>query len=69
MDFSKKIEKTGEGYIFLSHSHKDINKVRQIRNQLEEEGFEPLCFYLKCLASISRLIKSSISSASSRHFK
>ena len=63
MDFSKKIEKTGEGYIFLSHSHKDIERVRQIRNQLEEEGFEPLCFYLKCLEDadeIEDLIKREI---------
>ena len=49
MDFFKKLKKTEGGYIFLSHSHKDIDKVRQIRNQLEEDGFEPLCFYLKCL--------------------
>ena len=38
-----------EGYIFISHSHQDIRKVRQIRNAMEEAGFEPLCFYLKCL--------------------
>lgn len=49
MDFFKKLKKTEGGYIFISHSHKDIEKVRKIRNQLEEDGFEPLCFYLKCL--------------------
>lgn len=49
MDFFKKLKKTEGGYIFLSHSHKDIDKVRKIRNMLEEDGFEPLCFYLKCL--------------------
>jgi hypothetical protein len=38
-----------EGYVFISHSHQDIEKVRQIRNAMEAEGFEPLCFYLKCL--------------------
>ncbi len=37
------------GYIFISHSHYDISKVRKIRNVLEEHGFDPLCFYLKCL--------------------
>ncbi len=37
------------GYAFLSHSHKDFRIVRQIRNEMEERGFEPLCFYLKCL--------------------
>ncbi len=38
------------GYVFISHSHQDILKVRQIRNAMEEAGFEPLCFYLKCLS-------------------
>ena len=38
------------GYVFISHSHQDIQKVRQIRNAMEEAGFEPLCFYLKCLS-------------------
>lgn len=35
--------------IFLSHSHKDIDKVRTIRNLLESIDYEPLLFYLKCL--------------------
>lgn len=43
------------GHIFLSHSHDDIEQVRQIRNQLEQEGFEPLCFYLKCLSDDSEI--------------
>lgn len=63
MDFFKKMKKTEGGYIFLSHSHKDIVKVREIRNQLEEDGFEPLCFYLKCLEDakeIEDLIKREI---------
>ena len=37
------------GYIFISHSHLDFEKVRIVRNTLEENGYEPLCFYLKCL--------------------
>ena len=37
------------GFLFISHSHKDMDKIRQLRNKLEEEGYEPLCFYLKCL--------------------
>lgn len=37
------------GWLFISHSHLDIDIVRKIRNQLEEQGFEPLIFYLKCL--------------------
>jgi hypothetical protein len=36
-------------WIFLSHSHKDIQNVRKIRNELEEYGHNPLLFYLKCL--------------------
>ena len=35
--------------IFLSHSSKDIDKVRKIRDILETIGYEPLIFYLKCL--------------------
>ena len=35
--------------IFLSHSSKDIAKVRQIRDILEALDYEPLLFYLKCL--------------------
>ena len=57
MDLSK------GGYVFLSHSHQDIQKVRQIRNAMEEAGFEPLCFYLKCLTDddeIEGLIKREI---------
>ena len=51
------------GYVFISHSHQDIVKVRQIRNAMEEEGYEPLCFYLKCLTDedeIEGLIKREI---------
>ncbi len=51
------------GHVFISHSHKDIEKVRQIRNVMEEQGFEPLCFYLKCLSEddeIEGLIKRKI---------
>lgn len=37
------------GWVFISHSHQDILKVRYIRNKLENRGFQPLMFYLKCL--------------------
>ena len=37
------------GFLFISHSHKDMDKVRQLRNKLEDKGYEPLCFYLKAL--------------------
>jgi hypothetical protein len=43
-------DETGGGWIFVSHSHLDLDKVRQIRNFLEAEGHKPLLFFLKCLA-------------------
>ena len=51
------------GYVFISHSHDDIEKVRKIRNAMEAEGYEPLCFYLRCLTDadeIEGLIKREI---------
>ncbi len=36
-------------FVFLSHSHKDYEKVREVRDLLEKEGFRPLMFFLKCL--------------------
>ena len=35
--------------VFLSHSHKDIDRVRKIRDVLEMLNCEPIVFYLKCL--------------------
>lgn len=34
-------------YIFISHSHRDIVKVRKIRNFLENNCSEPILFFLK----------------------
>lgn len=51
------------GWVFISHSHLDIEIVRKIRNMLEERGFNPLTFYLKCLTDddeVSDLIKREI---------
>ena len=42
-------EKDNKIYVFLSHSHYDYEKVRVVRDLLEEEGFRPLMFFLKCL--------------------
>lgn len=42
-------------WIFLSHSHKDLEKVRRIRNALEVKGHNPLLFFLKCLSDDSEL--------------
>ena len=52
-----------EIWIFLSHSNKDFEKVRFIRNYLEEHSCRPLMFYLKCLSNddeIDNLIKREI---------
>ncbi len=51
------------GWVFISHSHLDIEIVRKIRNKLESSGYEPLMFYLKCLNDddeIESLIKREI---------
>ena len=55
MGIFDQLQKSKGGYIFLSHSHEDIEKVREIRNSLEQDGFEPLCFYLKCLSDDSEI--------------
>lgn len=39
----------GKLTIFLSHSHKDVEKVRKIRDILEILNCEPLMFFMKCL--------------------
>lgn len=52
-------------YFFVSHSHLDIEKVRIIRNIIEETFFyEPILFFLKCLSDdneIQDLIQREIS--------
>lgn len=35
--------------VFLSHSHKDVEKIRKIRDLLELLDCDPIMFYLKCL--------------------
>lgn len=41
----------GGCWIFLSHSSKDIDKVRLIRNEFEKMGHNPLAFHLRCLSA------------------
>ena len=51
------------GWLFISHSHEDIAQVRQIRNFLEDEGFNPIVFFLKSKTNkwtLNRLIKKEI---------
>jgi hypothetical protein len=42
-------------WIFLSHSHNDIDEVRRVRDRLENNGHNPLMFFLKCLDDNSEL--------------
>ena len=52
-----------EIWVFLSHSNKDYEKVRQVRNKLEEQSLRPLMFFLHCLNDddeIDSLIKREI---------
>ena len=59
-DFEKYNE---EIWVFLSHSNKDYEQVRLLRNMMEEKGLRPLMFFLKCLESdpeIFELIKREI---------
>lgn len=52
-------------WVFLSHSNKDYEKVREVRNLLEEQNFRPLMFFLNCLnddEEIDSLIKREIDS-------
>ena len=50
-------------WIFLSHSNKDYDVVRKVRNILEEHNLRPIMFFLKCLdddCEIDNLIKREI---------
>ena len=52
-----------ELWVFLSHSNKDYEQVRCLRNIMEEKGMRPLMFFLKCLdeePEIFNLIKREI---------
>jgi TIR domain len=38
-----------KSWVFVSHSNKDIEKVRVVRDELERSGHYPLLFFLKCI--------------------
>ena len=38
-----------KAWVFLSHSTIDYENVRRLRNLLENNGFRPIMFYLRCL--------------------
>lgn len=55
--------KNNEIWVFLSHSHEDYEKVRKVRDVLEDWHMRPLMFFLKCLNDhdeIDSLIKREI---------
>lgn len=63
MEADKPIDAQKEIWIFLSHSNEDYEKVRQVRNMLEELNLRPIMFFLKCLTDddeIDDLIKREI---------
>ena len=54
---------SNEIWVFLSHSHEDYEKVRKVRDMLEDQHMRPLMFFLKCLNDhdeIDSLIKREI---------
>ena len=54
-------------WIFLSHSNQDFDRVRELRNDLEDRGHRPLMFFLKSLeqdAEIFGLIEREIKARS-----
>lgn len=65
-DFGEIVEnkiKEDSSWVFISHSTKDFELVRLIRNVLEEMGRRPILFYLKCLSKkeeVNSLLKREI---------
>lgn len=58
-------------WVFLSHSNKDYEKVRQVRNILEQQGYRPLMSFLNCLNDdneIHGLIKREIDSRENLYY-
>ena len=65
-DFGEIVEKKikeDSSWVFISHSTKDFEIVRLIRNALEKMGRRPILFYLKCLSKkeeVNSLLKREI---------
>ena len=53
-DNSEHWEKKANGWVFLSHSSRDYQDVKIVRNYLEKRGFSALMFYLKSLEDPSK---------------
>lgn len=61
------MEQENDTWIFLSHSNKDYDLVKTVRNRLEEHNRRPIMFFLKCLddhAEVWELIKREIDARS-----
>jgi hypothetical protein len=43
------LKKTSDAWIFVSHSHMDLQAVRRVRDELERLHANPLLFFLMCL--------------------
>jgi len=57
------MKRVSKAWIFVSHSSRDLEKVRRVRNAIEAAGGEPILFFLKCLSDhdeIDELIKREI---------
>ena len=57
------MRKTSTAWVFVSHTNRDLNKVRQVRDAIEQAGAQPILFFLKCLSDhdeIDDLIKREI---------
>ncbi len=57
------MKQTSTGWIFVSHSNLDLEKVRKVRDALEHAGAQPILFFLKYLSDqdeIDDLIKREI---------
>ena len=48
-------QQTNSAWIFVSHSLKDWERVRIVRNLLEDRGHKPLLFFLRCLNDSSEI--------------
>jgi hypothetical protein len=44
------MKQTSTAWIFVSHSNRDLSKVRLVRDALEKAGAERILFFLKCLS-------------------
>ncbi|MFZ1108093.1 MAG: toll/interleukin-1 receptor domain-containing protein [Rhodomicrobium sp.] len=49
------MKKHSSAWIFVSHSVHDLETVRKVRNYLEEQGANPILFFLKCVSEEEEL--------------